>query len=341
MPEAASFAPGGAVPPVAASVDELLSGAAWRGPMDKHVDSLSGAPFERAIIDGERYVVKHIGYDLDWLARALHDRDCFTLTMWRSGLLHALPAEIDHTIVGMAHESGTSIVTLLMRDVGERLVPAGTSLLRHEDHRLFLARMARMHATFWDFAGAPGLLDPGVRYTALTPATGELEAAAGRDDPVPRALAGGWAALRAAAPEAHDLALALATDPGPLIAAFGETPVTLIHGDWKAGNLGTHPDGRTILLDWGWPGRTGPLVDIGWYLAVNCDRLPESKEDTIAAYRDALESEGVDTSSWWARQLDLALLGGFLQLGWSKVGDAAELDWWLARVVPVARELLH
>jgi aminoglycoside phosphotransferase (APT) family kinase protein len=39
-----------------------------------------------------------------------------------------------------------------------------------------------------------------------------------------------------------------------LVAAFGETPATLIHGDWKFGNLGAHPDGRTILLDWGGPG---------------------------------------------------------------------------------------
>lgn len=72
------------------------------------------------------------------------------------------------------------------------------------------------------------------------------------------------------------------------------TPATLVHGDWKAGNLGEHPDGRTILLDWGWPGRATPL----------------------------------------------ALLGGFLQLGWSKTGDLAELDWWLSRVAPVARDLL-
>ena len=77
-----------------------------------------------------------------------------------------------------------------------------------------------------------------------------------------RALGGGWGGLRAAAPDAHELALALVTDPAPLVAAFGETPATLIHGDWKFGNLGAHPDGRTILLDWGWPGRAAPLTDL-------------------------------------------------------------------------------
>ncbi len=91
---------------------------------------------------------------------------------------------------------------------------------------------------------------------------------------MPRALPGGWAALRAAEPELHD-----------------------------------------------------------------CDRLPMSKEDTIIAYRQSLEAHGVRTADWWDRQLDLALLGGFLQLGWSKTGDPVELGWWVERVLPVAREL--
>ena len=60
-----------------------------------------------------------------------------------------------------------------------------------------------------------------------------------------------------------------------------------------------------------------------------------------AAYHASLAGCGIDTSGWWERQLELALLGGFLQLGWSKTGDPAELGWWLARVVPTARDLLR
>jgi thiamine kinase-like enzyme len=173
---------------------------------------------------------------------------------------------------------------------------------------------------------------------ALTPRTGQREKERGGTDAVPAMLIDMWRALHAAAPVAHDLALSLTDDPSPLVAALEQTPATLVHGDWKAGNLGVLPGGRTVLLDWGWPGRAGPLVDIGWYLAVNCDRLPESKEDTIDAYRDRLEHHGVSTADWFDRQLSLALLGAFLQLGWSKSG--AELSWWLPRVVPVARELV-
>jgi hypothetical protein len=329
--------------PVADSVAELLAGARGRADMDKHVDSLSGSRFERVTVDGQWCVVKYTGHDLDWLARALGDRHCWALAVWRAGLLDALPSCIDHTILGAAQEpDGT--VALLMRDVGEHLVPPGDDPLPHAHHRQFLDHLARAHARFWGFEDKLGLLGPGERYQALTPATGARERKRAHRlgiavDPVPAVLERMWRQLREAAPGAHDLALALVTDPGPLVAALAQTPATFVHGDWKAGNLGVLPDGRTILLDWGWPGRAGPLVDLAWYLAVNCDRLPESKEDTIRAYRDRLEHQGIATRDWFDRQLDLALLGGFLQLGWSKSG--AELQWWLPRIEPVARELLR
>jgi hypothetical protein len=325
--------------PVASSVEELLVDATDRRPMDKHVDSLSGSPFERVTIDGEPYIVKHIGYQVDWLARALGDRECVALAAWRYGLLDALPPEIDHTVLGMSYDPASGDIALLMRDVGPWMIPSGNSIVPLDQHRRFLAHMARLHATFWGFSGGYGQLSPVVRYQVLHPDTGRREAAAGGTDPVPQLLVGGWAALHAAAPEAHDFALRLATDGKPLAAALDETPNTLVHGDWKFGNLGSHPDGRTILLDWGWPSRAGALVEIAWYLAVNCDRLPESKEDTIAAYRRELESTGIDTRDWWDQQLDLALLGGFVQLGWSKSGP--ELDWWVRRVTPVAHDLLR
>ena len=37
--------------------------------------------------------------------------------------------------------------------------------------------------------------------------------------------------------------------PWPLFDALTETPVALLHGDTKFGNLGSRPDGRTILSD--------------------------------------------------------------------------------------------
>jgi aminoglycoside phosphotransferase (APT) family kinase protein len=114
--------------------------------------------------------------------------------------------------------------------------------------------------------------------------------------------------------------------------ALGATPLTLVHGDCKLGNMGEHPDGRTVLLDWDRCGAAPATFDLAWYLAVNCERLPESKENAVAAYREALQHVGVATEEWWDRQLALTLLGAALQLAWSKVADPEELGWWEERV---------
>ena len=72
--------------------------------------------------------------------------------------------------------------------------------------------------------------------------------------------------------------------------------------------------------------------ELGWYLALNSARLPESKEATIDAFRNALERHGIDTAPWWRQQLDVSLLGTFVQFGWEKAfGDDAEFGWWCDR----------
>ena len=53
--------------------------------------------------------------------------------------------------------------------------------------------------------------------------------------------------------------------------------------------------GRTVLLDWTYPG-IGPIAhDLAWYLSLNRARLPESKEESIDALRGSLEHRGIDT----------------------------------------------
>jgi hypothetical protein len=74
------------------------------------------------------------------------------------------------------------------------------------------------------------------------------------------------------------------------------------------------------LLDCTFPGEGPPCHEIAWYLALNCARLPRghTKETTIADFRAALERHGVDTASWWDRQLGLCLLGSVVQFGWKR-----------------------
>ena len=146
----------------------------------------------------------------------------------------------------------------------------------------------------------------------------------------------GWERLPALVPSCGGAVRDLARDPSPLVEALsGCGPSTLVHGNWKLGNLGRHPDGRTILLDWETPGAGAGAIDLAWYLAINAARLPESKEAAIGTYGRALTERGVAGGGWFDRQVALALLGGFVQFGWEKAlgGAGPELSWWEARAL--------
>ena len=87
----------------------------------------------------------------------------------------------------------------------------------------------------------------------------------------------GWRGLPERSPAAVRVARRIQDQPDLVTGPLAATPVTFLHGDWKMGNLGTHPDGRTILLDWAYPGSGPACWDLCWYLALNRARLPETK----------------------------------------------------------------
>jgi hypothetical protein len=317
------------------SLDDLMRDVSAREPFLTS-DSKSGSHFERVRYRGEAMILKYVSVDDDWIMRGTGDLDCRALRFFSSALADRIPKQIDHTTVAVAptrSRRGHRGAALLLRDVSAMLIPPDGTCIDLEQHLRCLDHMAMLHAAFWGWSDDIGLMPMAHHYTFLTPTMAELEAAAGGVDPVPPAVASGWQALDTAAPivssTLHDLAL----DPGPLLVAFESTPTTLIHGDWKFGNIGEHPDGRTILFDWDRVGSAPATCDLAWYIAINCKRLPQTKEATITAYRQSLERHGVATADWWDRQLALALLGAGLQLGWEKVGDRDELGWWQDRIV--------
>lgn len=327
---------------VAADVDDLLAGATGRVAA-KGADSLSGSRFERLLIGGRPHLVKYMSLDDDWIMRAAGDLCCRQRAFWASSLVDAIPPEIDHTVVGMAgyrSATGREGLALLMRDVSPHLVPEGGSLLPDEVHLRFLDHMSALHAALWGWRDDLGLAPMSTHYTILTPTMSALEAARGGDDPVPRLVGPGWARFREVAPGAAEVVLPLLLDCGPLVTALQRTPMTFIHGDWKLGNLGSHPDGRTILVDWDRCGEGPPCFELAWYLAVNCDRIGFPKEAAIDAYRRSLAGRGIRTEPWFEEQLALCLLGALLMLGWAKTGgDPAELAWWEERATAAERYL--
>jgi hypothetical protein len=329
-------------PAVFASVTELIAGATERVSLTEGAGK-SGARIERLVIGGQPYVLKHLDLAEDWTMRASGCLRGAPLLAWERGLLARLPACFNQPIVGVAPEDGDGRApsggcALLMRDVSPWLVPVTDEPISLDQHLRFLRHMAALHAAFWACGSECEVVPVMHRYLELSPWLAHAEAAVGSAHLVPRLVGEGWPRLAEVAPAAAAIVTPLARDPGPLVEALEGTPQTFVHSNWKLDNLGTDADGRTVVLDWEQPGRGAPLSDLAWYLAINCRRLPQGKQEAIAAYRRALEEQGISTEAWWDRQLALCLLGALVQFGWEKAlgGYDEELAWWETQAVRAA-----
>lgn len=328
--------------PVAASIDELLGDATARQPFSTP-DSKSGSTFERIVINGEPHVLKHVHVDRDWTMRFTGDVGCHPMQVWAAGLMDLVPERIDHGVVGVARGLGRNGwgAAILMHDLGTALVPPGDDPIPFDHHRRFIGDIAALATASWGWTDDVGLVPLENRWSWFRNENIQVERDRGWPEPVPRIAADGWTQFARRAPrvivEAVDV---LRREPQALVDAARTTPACFLHGDWKLGNVGAAADGRTVLIDWTYPG-SGPVAhELAWYLALNRSRLPETKEDVIAALEAALLAAGVDTSGWYERQVDLCLLGCLVQFGWEKaLGDAGELAWWCERAAQGVRAL--
>lgn len=330
----------GDVPPpltpraVAPSVDDLLAGVERRERFEP-LQARSTARFERVWVDGAPHVVKYLHSDDDFMMRALGDMGSRTLQAFAAGLFDTASDVIDNAIVAAAPGAGRNGwgCALLMRDVSADLVPPGDDKFPEAQHQGFVDHLARMCASTWGWRDDIGLVPYATRWSFSSPAV--VDAENGRGDPERAAafVTAGWEQFVERAPGDVVGALsALRRDVVPLAAALAQTPSCFLHGDWKASNLGTAADGRSVLIDWVYLGEGPACHDLGWYLAFNRQKLPTSKEEVIADFRAALERQHVDTEGWWDRQLSLALLGTVVEMGWEKAyGDDEELGWWCDR----------
>ena len=309
---------------------ELLARATSRNSVAAG-DGRSGAAFERVTVDRTAYFVKRLSPSSDWVMRVTGDQVHRPYLAWQAGILDRAPGCIDHTMVAMDLDGtdGDAELTMLMRDVGGFLVPPGDTVVPPGQHAGFIAHMAALAAAFWDWHDDIGLTTMAQRLRLFAPdnIAGELTAA---QVPAPiAAAAAGWQALPGRSPLLAGIARLVHGQPEVITGPLAGTPRTFVHGDWKMGNLGSHPDGRTILLDWALPGSGPACWDLCWYLALNRARLPEPKESVIGRYRAELEARGIGTDSWWEPQLDRCMIGIMATFGWEKaLGDDGELRWW-------------
>jgi hypothetical protein len=295
-------------------------------------DSASGSAFLKVETNGgsgTKYIVKRTSLAGDWVMRATEDFLCRSVRLWQYGLLDRLPPSIDHSIVACAQDGEGW--AMLMRDVSAGLAPFGR--FSQELNELLLAALAQLHGTFWQM---PELNDPRLGlcslrhlYTFLSPQTSCREA--GGPDSIQELSLKGWELFKTlVAEDVVGIIQSLLDDPQPLCDALDRYPHTLLHGDCRHTNLAALPGGRgqAVLLDWQFAAVAPPAVDLASYLACNSAFLPIRKEAAIEFYRRQL-AQGLGErydDCWWRPQLELGLLGGFLQDGW--VIALRSINWW-------------
>ena len=323
--------------PVLSSLDELLEGATSREPFGT-TDSKSGSAFERVVIGGESLIVKHVHVDDDWTMRFNGDIGCHPAQVWKAGLMDVLPERIDHGVVAVAAGLGRNCwgAAILMRDLSDAMVPPGDDADRHSSSTCsFIDDLAALSARMWGWKDDVGLVPLDTRWTWFNHASLAVEAErglarSGAEDRVRR-----LGAVRAACTARrlrHDRrAAARARHRSSPRCARRHS--RFVHGDWKLGNLGTAADGRTVLIDWTYPGESPCCYELAWYLAVNRARMPQSKDDAIDTVPVVARAQRhrhrrlVRPAAHACRCSPVCVM-----FGWEKaLGDDDELGWWCDR----------
>ena len=311
------------------------------------VDGRSGSHLEAVEAErAGRYVLKRISWQRDVTMRLLDDHSGRAVVIWRHGLLDRLPPQIVHGLVGCA-EDGDGYA-ILLEDFRGSMLPAHEQRLSEEQDAIVLDAMAAMHQTFWEEPAAAmdrySLCPLCTSYGGFSPDAVRRESQL--EVPIIPYILEGWELLpELVEPDVAELLQTLHADIRPFCNAFERYPHTLVHGDWHHGNLGiaSARGPRVILLDWTGVSLAPPAADLAHYVFIGVMRLPSSKEATIERYRRFLAQRlgSRFDEAWWVPQLELALLGEFLRLGWNKAQVAVhgeseairerergEIAWW-------------
>ena len=276
------------------SVEEILDAATDVEPLT--TAGVSGARLERIHVDGTPLVVKRLDPAADWTMRALGDLSCYTVELWERGILDRLPACIAQPVVAAGPDPtrppGSRRVALVMEDISawlladedaadlrgaERAVPhshgraAGVLLgrrpraRRHSSH----APLPDALAVDRDRRGGAGL--GARRTTADRPGLG-----APRRGRTPRGRGRGPAGV----------------GPGSVGGGAGDDAADVPARRLEAVQPRRRRRGPHHPARLGDAGAGTRDRRVAWYLAINCRRLPVSKDACIAIYRNALESSG-------------------------------------------------
>src|SRR5690242_12381765 len=165
-------------------------------------DARAGAEYQRIVSGGQAYFVKRLSPASDWIMRVTGDHVHRPYLVWQAGIMDRAPGCIDHAVVAMDLEGDgdQAVLTVLMRDVGDCLVPPGDTVVPMDQHAGFIGHMAALAAEFWGWDDDIGLTTMEQRLSFFAPDNIAAELAA-PDVPGPVATAAeGWQFLPARSP---------------------------------------------------------------------------------------------------------------------------------------------
>jgi len=294
------------------TLSELLSQRVTRidcQPISEHA-GLAGSKLSYVDTNVGRFVLKQMSVKHDWIIYATDDQQGRAVTIWQYGLLDELQPHLEHKTIACARDGdGWSI---LMEDLTGRVFNTWENPISPELVPVFLDRLARLHATFWNdprlTEASLGLCTPTqlIDLTSLPVAQKLNGQSLGV---IPDWIKGGWEVMEILLDKdvfAH--MQSLIENPRSLIEVLSRYPHTLLHGDYRTENLAynNHP----VVLDW--QGATYSLmtIDLAWFVKGRDVLNAMGLEQAICYYRERLENyldERFDHAEWQV-MLDLGFL---------------------------------
>jgi hypothetical protein len=305
-------------------VEDMLTPKTMSKILKRNVAYITCQPFEEAkgasnsqfhlvTADEQRFVMKHTHTVSDWVSLGSIDTRYRSVRLWQYGVLDHLRPVMEHVIVAACCDGDDYV--LLMRDVSPGVVKLGQELTL-KTVRSLLNAFAAMHAMYWEDEGLSnpelGLCNVNTFMTAFWPILSNQN----RYDMT--GIENEWAILfDRVEPDVLATIQSLIANPKTLFDKLAEYPSTLVHGDFRPGNIAILPEtNQLVTLDWQLAGFAPAVIELHWFLNSYDTVTPF---DGIAYYRQqlALQLGKRFDASRWQSMLEIGYLAAVLRLGWA------------------------
>ena len=130
-------------------------------------------------------------------------------------------------------------------------------------------------------------------------------------------ITNGWEALfELVETDVRDSLQSLLKNPQPLFDALANYPSTLVHGDYRTGNLAVLPEtNQVVALDWQWSGYAPAIICLCW-LVMTAEFL-QIQDEAAEYYRTQLAARLGDRfdPDWWQSMYEVGCLVDVLRKG--------------------------